>query len=465
MSNLFLDNWTYLKVELNALERLLLMAVARQRKDMKEVERVAQTKADRATSHWWKGMVSLEGIGYDVPPERRPSSNSEKISLQQQLQTRIQASQRQGIHLGLPMVCDRLKLSPFEKNVILLGLAPEVHRRYGQLYGFLQTGKDCFELPKVDLALRLFCRTDQEWRAARSQLLSSSPLIQSGLLEPWETEAAPLLQRSIQLRDEFVNFLLEEDSTRHPLEQLISKPNKSEVQSFSSSTPVSTFSQLVLPESLLETLTHLRDRIKFAEQVDQVWGFGEKPGVIALLIGASGTGKTMAVEAIAHSLSEPMTSIDLALLTSQPQDHLIQQLESEAPKILEIQSAEQWFQRSSSAAISAFLEHRRSLKALTFLSLGYQIGIPAKLRLRLDFTLIFPKPNADQRSRLWKNAFPPQTSLDPMIDWQELGRKFSLTGRQIQEKARSAAFCAAATNSNRIAIEHILQAIALKGST
>jgi hypothetical protein len=71
----FLDNWTYLKVELNWLERLLLIAVARQRKETKEIDRVARTAVDRATSHWWRGMVSLEGTpSYDSPVERRKNS-------------------------------------------------------------------------------------------------------------------------------------------------------------------------------------------------------------------------------------------------------------------------------------------------------------------------------------------------------------------------------------------------------
>lgn len=183
----FLDNWAYLKVELNWLERLLLTAVARQRKDTKTIERISQTKADRVTSHWWKGVVNFEEvIASDSPADRRKSAPT--ASYQQQLDARIQASWQKGIGLALPILCDRLELNVFEKNAILIALAPEVHRRYAQMYGYLQTGEDTPERPTIDLVLRLLCRTDAEWRIARSSFLSSSRLMQSGLITVEEPE-------------------------------------------------------------------------------------------------------------------------------------------------------------------------------------------------------------------------------------------------------------------------------------
>ncbi len=56
----FLDNWTYLRTELAWLDRVLGLAIARHRKEAKEIERFAHSRVDRITSHWWKGLVSLE---------------------------------------------------------------------------------------------------------------------------------------------------------------------------------------------------------------------------------------------------------------------------------------------------------------------------------------------------------------------------------------------------------------------
>ncbi|NJO75667.1 MAG: hypothetical protein HC833_19010 [Leptolyngbyaceae cyanobacterium RM1_406_9] len=122
----FADNWAYLKTELQWLDRVLMLAVARQRQETKEVDRLSQSRADRVTSHWWKGIMSFkEDIAYDEHRPQAPSQSSGKSNqgYQQQLETRIQLSREQGVLLGLPSLRDRLDLNLFEKNLVLLGLA------------------------------------------------------------------------------------------------------------------------------------------------------------------------------------------------------------------------------------------------------------------------------------------------------------------------------------------------------
>jgi len=62
----FSDNWAYLKTELNWLDRLLMLAIARQRKEIATVEKVANTDADRVSAHWWKGIIAVSKPGYDM---------------------------------------------------------------------------------------------------------------------------------------------------------------------------------------------------------------------------------------------------------------------------------------------------------------------------------------------------------------------------------------------------------------
>ncbi|KGF73348.1 hypothetical protein DO97_21370 [Neosynechococcus sphagnicola sy1] len=143
----FASNWAYLKAELHGLERLLLVAVARQRRDTREIDRLAQSKADRVTSHWWKGLMALDQEpAYDGPGDmprgrspRPPAAAASLPSYQQQLQLRIAASLQQGIFLGIPCLGDRLHLGCFERNLLLLCLAPEINQRYGRIYSYLQT--------------------------------------------------------------------------------------------------------------------------------------------------------------------------------------------------------------------------------------------------------------------------------------------------------------------------------------
>jgi hypothetical protein len=447
----FLDNWSYLKVELNWLERLLLNAVARQRKETKTIEHISQTKADRVTSHWWKGVISFEEtIASDSPVERRKATPV--ASYQQQLDARIQASWEKGIELALPMLCDRLELNTFEKNAILLALAPEVHRRYAQMYGYLQTGQDVQERPTIDLVLRLLCRTDAEWRTARSSFFDSSRLVQSGLMEIDQTNQSLFLTRSLKLSDQCVNYLLTESAELVELEELLT-PQLPLHKAFARSIPRSPI-DLVLPEPVLEQLDQICDQIKFAPQL-KAWGFRRLPGINALLIGAHGTGKTLSVQWIAQQLEMPLTEIDLAIV-DRPLD-LIEDLITDPPLLLLIKSAERWLNRS--APITKVLELIDSRRTLTCFSVGHRIAIPAPLRSRFQFTIELPKPDSSARLQLWKQAFPGATPIAE-LDWQTLAKKHSLTGGEIKAIAKVAAIEALSQNASAIELHHILKAIA-----
>lgn len=215
----FADNWSYIKTELNWLERLLMVAVGQQRRDWQETAGFAQNQRDQVTRHWWKGVISLnQSPNYD---EKRPTPppKNEAQGYQQQLTQRIQGSQQKGVILSLPSLQDRLQLTAFEKNVVLMALAPEVNRRYIKLFNYLQ-GQDC-DRPLVDLALKLLCRNDQDWQTARSRLTTASPLVQRGFLQFRGSADQPLLLHSLYLPEHFVNFLLTHQVQRGQLEQLL----------------------------------------------------------------------------------------------------------------------------------------------------------------------------------------------------------------------------------------------------
>ncbi|MBC6475514.1 MAG: hypothetical protein GDA48_24170 [Hormoscilla sp. GM102CHS1] len=225
------DNWAYLRLELSWLDRLLRLAVARQRQDVKEIDRVAKSKVDQATSHWWKGLISLEKqIGNDDKHQRQPNipgltNPPLPNSYQQQLEARIKASYAQGIVLGLPCLRDRAALTLFEKNLALITLAPEVNRRYGQLYAYLQ-GTEEESLPTVDLVFRLLCRNDTDWRDAYARSTSNSPLIKLGLVELLDANAQTLLERRLKLYERLVNYLLAASLDPQVLESLVLEKNK-----------------------------------------------------------------------------------------------------------------------------------------------------------------------------------------------------------------------------------------------
>ncbi len=222
-----------------------------------------------------------------------PRRRSAKVGYQQQIDIKIQATQQQGIQLGLPTLCSRLQLSPFEKNLVLMTLAPEVNCRYGRIYSYLQDTEQAGAsgLPTVDLILRIFCRTDGEWQTARQCFTIDSALIHHQLLELQPLQQESLLTRLVKLSDPLVSYLLSGQPDATLLENLLSLnrrafanfvptavPHSGAAPSLrpsflsSDSAPVSWF-DLVLPDKLMADLRHLCHRVMFASQVDETWGF------------------------------------------------------------------------------------------------------------------------------------------------------------------------------------------------
>lgn len=473
----FPDNWTYLRAELNWLDRLLSLAVARQRKDTKEVERVSRSRADRVTSHWWKGLISLDGeISYDSPADDRRKPTQTKGNYQQQLEAKIQVSQKQGVWLGLPALCQKLQLTGFEKNLVLMALAPEINRRYGRMYHYLQEADQASttELPTVDLILRIFCRTDAEWKAARHTLTTRSILVQQGLVELISLEVAPLLARSVKLSDIFVNYLLAEQPTSlavhlRPASLLksTSAPPIIALQTWHPPTAsTSGWADLVLPSTLLNQLQHLCDRVQLAQQVDKDWGFQSSepllqpmatPGSIVLLVGEAGTGRTTAARAIAQTLKVPLFFADLALLKPTDFPQLLQEIGQQAPTVLLLKSAQCWFSRTSALSepeINQFLAQQRQAARITLLSIQSSQPIKSRWRKQMHASLEFSVPNASSRLRLWQQAIPTEVPLAE-IDWQWLAQQFVLTGGAIRTIAREAAIYAA-SQGEPLGMNHLI---------
>ncbi|PSB28487.1 AAA family ATPase [Stenomitos frigidus] len=481
----FSDNWAYLKAELLWLDRLLGMAIARQRHDTKVVDRAARSRVDRVTSHWWKGLVTLEGeTAYDSPAERPGGrSTPAKGSYQQQLEAKIKVSQRRGVLLGVPSLCSRLQLSVPEKNLVLMALAPEISRRYARLYNYLQETEHpgATGLPTVDLILRMLCRTDVEWRSLRRCMTGDSALLQYQLLELRSSQADPLLSRLVRLSDPLVNYLLADQPDSNALEALLHPlPTAAPTFLISSSSPLPTphsplptlhrnlWSKLILPPPLLVDLEHLCHRVQFAQQVDEDWGFAAvngtlqtvKPGSIALLCGASGTGKTMAAQAIAQRLQTPLCCIDLAQLQQDDIPHLLQEIAIQAPTVLLLKAAQSCFGRTSllaDALLHQFLQVRQQHRGLTLLSVHQKHHVTAQWRRQINPFLDFPLPDRDSRFKLWQQAFPEDVPLDATIEWEWLADQFVLSGGDIQTITRDAAIQAAALETN-VTTEHLIQA-------
>ncbi len=111
----------------------------------------------------------------------------------------------------LDWLADAYELSAFDRDVVLVALAPEVDLRYERLYAYLQDDVTR-RRPSVDLALNLLCASKEEKLAQRSRFAADGPLLRNDLLrlitDPTQPEP-PLLTHALKLDDQIVRLLLE----------------------------------------------------------------------------------------------------------------------------------------------------------------------------------------------------------------------------------------------------------------
>jgi AAA+ superfamily predicted ATPase len=111
---------------------------------------------------------------------------------------------------GLSWLSQTFGLSPFELDVLLIGLAPELDLRYERAYAFLQDDVS-HRRPSVDLALNLLCRTLDEKLSYRAVFAPDAPLLRNGLInliaDPNEQQVS-LLACSYKVDDQVIRLML-----------------------------------------------------------------------------------------------------------------------------------------------------------------------------------------------------------------------------------------------------------------
>jgi AAA+ superfamily predicted ATPase len=239
--------------------------------------------------------------------------------------------------------------------------------------------------------------------------------------------------------------------------------------------PKADWDSLILPETQMRILRQIAAHLRQRATVYQRWGFNAKYsrglGLTALFSGASGTGKTMAAEVLAHSLDLDLFQIDLAGLVSkyigETEKNLKQVFDAaeDSGAILLFDEADALFgkrsevkdshDRYANLEVSYLLQRMEAYRGLAILTTNMRHAIDAAFVRRIRFIIEFPFPDAAQRARIWDGVFPretPTAGLDP----QRLAR-LNVTGGVIRNIAMHAAFLAA-DDSSPVRMSHLLEA-------
>lgn len=238
-----------------------------------------------------------------------------------------------------------------------------------------------------------------------------------------------------------------------------------------------TWDDIVLPDDTIAQLSEICQRFTYRHRVLTEWGFDRKlsqgKGISTLFAGPSGTGKTMAAEVIASELGFCLYRIDLSGVvskyigeTEKNLDHIFT-IAEHSNAILFFDEADALFGRRSEVRdshdryanieISYLLQKLEQYESIAILATNLPQNLDESFARRLSFTVYFPFPEEDSRSRIWKGIWPADTPLSENVDLDLLAKQFKISGGNIKNIALAAAFFAAKDGSN-VTITHIIKA-------
>ncbi|MFF3747715.1 ATP-binding protein [Streptomyces kronopolitis] len=219
---------------------------------------------------------------------------------------------------------------------------------------------------------------------------------------------------------------------------------------------------LEVPDAVRERLDMLIFRIRHRQEVLSSWrlrrGGGRGWGVAALFAGESGTGKTMAAEAIAHELETELFIISLPTLVSKYIGETEKNLESiftaaeSINGVLLFDEADSLFSKRSEVSDSKdkhanmqssyLLQRLESFNGLAILTTNLRANMDSAFTRRFNEVIEFESPTAEVRARLWRTFLGEEVCEN--CDTDHLAAKFDLAGGSIRASVETAAFTAAA---------------------
>jgi hypothetical protein len=235
------------------------------------------------------------------------------------------------------------------------------------------------------------------------------------------------------------------------------------------------FDDLVLPSAQTQLLREIAEQLRHRRTVYGEWGMGGRTtrgqGLCVLFAGESGTGKTLAAEAIANEARLDLYRIDLATVVSKyigETEKNIKRVFDAAESsgaVLLFDEADALFgkrsdvkdshDRYANIEVAYLLQRVEAYRGLAILTTNFRSALDRAFLRRIRFVVQFPFPDEAARERIWRRELPETAPLCE-VDFPALAR-MQLSGGHIRSVALNAAFTAAGEGSS-IGMAHLRHA-------
>ena len=236
--------------------------------------------------------------------------------------------------------------------------------------------------------------------------------------------------------------------------------------------PRACWDDLVLPAAQLLQLHAIVAAVRHRATVLDDWGFAARRsrglGTTALFAGPSGTGKTLAAEAIACDLGLDLVQVDLSAVVSkyigETEKNLAQLMDAaeDGGAVVLFDEADALFGRRSEVRdshdryanleVGYLLQRMESFRGVAILTTNLRSVLDQAFLRRIQTIVSFPYPDHAARAAVWRAVFPPEMPLDDVdpAQWADV----DLPGGGIAAAALTAAYLAAADGGG-LRAEHL----------
>lgn len=225
--------------------------------------------------------------------------------------------------------------------------------------------------------------------------------------------------------------------------------------------PRRTRADLVLTPDQEDAFEELVLRYQMRQVVYEEWGVAPVPsaGVVALLSGPSGTGKTTAAEIVAGELGLDLFMIDISTVVSKYIGETEQNLErifdaaAAGNHVLLFDEADALFgartavtdarDRYANIEVSYLLQRLETFDGLLLMTTNLQGNIDQAFMRRVHVAMDFPLPDAPERRRIWQRWLDEGAPVGD-VDVDLLADRYEVSGGIIRNACVGATFLAAA---------------------
>ncbi len=223
------------------------------------------------------------------------------------------------------------------------------------------------------------------------------------------------------------------------------------------------WSDLILSQDVVLQLREFCSRFHNRSKVLDAWGFGTRfgsnMGLTCLFDGPPGTGKTMAASIVAKELGLDLYKIDLSRVVSRYVGEteknlsrifdeadraramlLFDEADSLFSKRTEVQSSND---RYANLEVNYLLQRVETFSGVAVLTSNFSSSMDDAFKRRLSMRVSFPKPETEERERLWRSMLGERSMVDTDIDYGALAEEYDLAGGHIRNAVLRAAYIAA----------------------